>query len=117
MKMPFFHGVTDRLPDDGGKQSAAGSDDNDAGESQARGDGLHHHELHEDEGGGFHSKHTHPDGKVEQADHSSYDDARDHMNAMHGECDGEGDDAKAGASAEDDFDSDDMAGSYGRAAD
>jgi hypothetical protein len=42
-------------------------DDFAAGEDTAKdqGDGMHHHEIHEDEGGGFHSKHTHPDGRVE----------------------------------------------------
>lgn len=49
-----------------------------------KGDGLHHHELHEDEGGGYHSKHTHPDGKVEHADHATYEDARDHQDRMFG---------------------------------
>lgn len=78
----------------------------------AHGDGLHHHEIHEDEGGGYHSKHTHPDGHEEHADHATYEEARDHMDSKFGhgseeDGDRDGDDS--------DMDSEDVAGSYGRA--
>lgn len=114
MKMPFFHGVTDRMNDEGdGEKKPVGKSD--AGEG-SKGDGLHHHEMHEDEGGGFHSKHTDPDGKVTEADHDSYDDAKDHMDVMHGEDSDDGDD-QADDSGDDSGDSGDMAKSYGDAAD
>lgn len=95
---------------DSGDDFAAGEDkgrDNHGG-----GDGLHHHEIHEDEGGGYHSKHTHPDGRVEHTDHADYEDARDHMDEMHGHAEpDENEDGHDG-----DMDADDIAGSYGRAA-
>lgn len=72
-------------------QEAHGEDHNG---SDTEGDGMHHHEMHgPDEAGMFTSKHTHPDGKVEHGEHMSYDDAKDHMDEMHGEKDddGEGD--------------------------
>jgi hypothetical protein len=53
--------------------AAAGEDQN---EDQTQGDGLHHHEIHEDEGGGFHSVHTFPDGHTDEADHVDYDEAK-----------------------------------------
>jgi hypothetical protein len=112
MKMPFFHGVTDQLPE----HSRAAGDGAAAAHDGAKGDGLHHHELHEDEGGGYHSKHTHPDGRVEHADHPTYEHAVEHMHEMHGKESGaESKDEEPGRKASDDFDDDDMAGSYGRA--
>lgn len=79
---------------------------------KSQGDGLRHHEIHEDEAGGFHSKHTHPDGAVEHDDHATYDEARDHMDSKfdHEEPDGDEGDGSS------DMDSDDIAGGYGRAA-
>lgn len=112
IKMPFFHGVTDHMNDEEGRGSGPSVDTH---ENKQAGDGLHHHEMHEDEGGGYHSKHTHPDGRVEHKDHASYDEAKSHMDAMHGQAESE--DQKPGRDPGDDFDSDDMAGSYGRAAD
>jgi len=111
--MPFFHGVTEHLPE-GHEADKAEAEFPEKGDG--KGDGLHHHEIHQDEGGGFHSKHTHPDGRVEHADHASYSEARDHMDQMHGhESDAEAKDEEPGRKASDDFDADDMAGSYGRA--
>lgn len=77
---------------------------------EGAGDGKHHHEMHEDDGGGFTSKHTHPDGHVEHGDHVDYDEAKGHMDKMfgHGSDDGE-------ESAGDGMDMDDVSGSYGRA--
>jgi hypothetical protein len=116
--MPFFHGVTDQM-DESGDGGRAMPEKNEK-KAEMKGDGLHHHEIHEDEGGGFHSKHTFPDGRVEHADHSTYAEARDHMDEMHGEEKGEdagedgADDFSSGGEA--DGDADDMAGDYGRAA-
>jgi hypothetical protein len=45
------------------------------------GDGFHHHELSENESG-LHSKHTHPDGRVEHADHGDYNEAKDHQDRL-----------------------------------
>ena len=116
-RMPFFHGVTDQLPDreeHGGHEAAPMHD-----KGEAKGDGLHHHEIHEDEGGGFHSKHTAPDGKVTHADHATYAEAKDHMDAMHGESAQDEKDEEPGREASDDLDvadgGDDIAGDYGRA--
>lgn len=71
----FFHGA---------QQDPSGSADNgdqmappaDPGMEQQQGDGLHHHTIDQDEGGGFHSTHTFPDGHQDQADHVDYDDAK-----------------------------------------
>jgi hypothetical protein len=83
-----------------------------------KGDGLHHHELHEDEGGGYHSKHTHPDGRVEHGDHATYDDAKADQDEKFGgkSDDGQDDGDYDGADGMDDNDADDIAGSYGRRA-
>ena len=119
MKMPFFHGVTDRMNDEGDmpKKSAAAGDGG-AADGASAGDGLHHHEMHEDEGGGYHSKHTHPDGRVEHADHASYGEAVSHMHEMHGHSDAESKDEKPGRDPGDDFaGGGGMAENYGRAAD
>jgi hypothetical protein len=84
----------------------------------SKGDGAHHHELHElpdDEGGGYHSKHTDPEGNETHEDHADYDEAKDHMDKCFGKSDGgdeEGDEAGS-----DDMSPEDIAGSYGRAAD
>jgi hypothetical protein len=100
----FFHGVekeaVDKKDGEGGKET--------------KGDGLHHHEIHEDEGGGYHSKHTHPDGREEHDDHATYDEAVDHMHQKFGH--GGGDDGEEDNESGDGIDPDDMAGSYGRAA-
>lgn len=82
----------------------------------AKGDGLHHHEIHEDEGGGFHSLHTHPDGHEDHADHASYDEAKDHMDEQFGhEGDGDEKDDGMGDEGMDDGGGEDIAGAYGRA--
>lgn len=81
----------------------------------AAGDGRHHHEIHEDEGGGFHSKHTHPDGHEEHEDHATYDDAVNwqHERFGHEEPDGdEGEPEDDGGEAA--VDGEDIAGTYGR---
>jgi hypothetical protein len=53
-------------------------------DQQMQGDGLHHHEIHEDEGGGFHSVHTFPDGHTDEADHVDYDEAKAKQDADFG---------------------------------
>lgn len=80
------------------------------------GDGLHHHTIDEDEGGGFHSKHTHPDGNEDHADHADYDEAKMKMDSDfgHGEDDGEPDGDEEMPMEE--GNSDDVAGAYGRKA-
>lgn len=110
MKMPFFHGVTDREDEDRGRGEGSSRESH---ESKQAGDGLHHHENHDDEGGGIHSKHTHPDGRVEHTDHASIEEAHQHEREMRG--DEESRDEEPGRDGNDDFDADDMAGSYGRA--
>jgi hypothetical protein len=79
-----------------------GGDQGDQGQQQ-QGDGLHHHEIHEDEGGGFHSVHTFPDGRVDAQDHVDYKDAKDKQDADFG-C-GSQDDAGDGEDGADDGDS------------
>lgn len=74
----FFHGADQQEPE-------AQADGDPGLDDQQQGDGLHHHEIHEDEGGGFRSMHTHPDGRQEPGEHISYEEARDHMDAMHGQ--------------------------------
>jgi hypothetical protein len=56
------------------------------------GDGLHHAETHEDEGGGYYTKHTHPDGKVEEDTHPTYDDAKDWQDERFGAAKGDDED-------------------------
>ncbi len=73
----FFHGADQAPPDD---RAEAGPM-----HQEAAGDGLHHHEIHQDEGGGYHSIHTHPDGHQEHADHTDYKEASDHMDSSFGE--------------------------------
>jgi hypothetical protein len=86
-------------------------DSQDMGEQA--GDGLHHHTIDEDEGGGFHSTHTNPDGTQEHADHASYQEASDAMDQCFGQG-GEQDDA--GEEPQDDFgDGQDIAGAYSKA--
>lgn len=92
-----------------GEDFAAGEDSK--ANHSGGGDGMHHHEVHEDEGGGYHSKHTHPDGRVEHADHATYDEASDHMDRSFGHGPEEEDPDHDG-----DMHADDAAGSYGRAA-
>jgi hypothetical protein len=93
---------------DAGDDFAAGDDQKET----SQGDGRHHHEIHEDEGGGYHSKHTHPDGQVEHEDHATYQDAADDMNGKFGHGEGDGDEDSEG----EEMSPDDIAGSYGRAA-
>lgn len=69
------------------------------GDQQMQGDGLNHHEIHEMPDGSAHSTHTDPEGKVEEMDHDSYEDA---CAAAAGEGDGEGDE-EAGDDAESSF--------------
>ncbi len=90
--------------------------DRDHADKKASGDGLHHHAIDEDEGGGYHSKHTHPDGRVEHEDHTDYDEAKASMDEKfgHGEPDG-GDDMEDGMDDDDDGGGD-AASSYNRAA-
>jgi hypothetical protein len=47
------------------------------------GDGYHHHEIHGHESG-FHSKHTHPDGREEHGDHATSEEAMQHAHEMFG---------------------------------
>jgi len=98
---------------DAGDDFADGKDGGD-GDGEGAGDGLHHHELHEDEAGGFHSKHTHPDGRVETGEHATYDEAADHQAACFGQ---EGSERNEDEGRDDggDMSTDDIAGSYGRA--
>jgi hypothetical protein len=86
------------------------------GKEQMQGDGMHHHTIDEDEGGGYHSVHTHPNGHEDHDDHTTYEEARDKMDQDFGK--GEGDDDKdGGESSVGDMNASDIAGSYGRAAD
>lgn len=105
----FFHGVDKEEPRKGGDKDGGGS----------KGDGLHHHEIHEDEGGGYHSKHTDPEGNVEHGDHADMDDATEHMHQKfgHGEPDADDEDRDEDEGEDDggDMSLDDIAGSYGRA--
>jgi hypothetical protein len=100
----FFHGAEKEAP----------IDDKPVHDEGQQGDGLHHHEIHEDEGGGFHSKHTHPDGTEEHDDHTTYEEARDKMDSDFDKSDG--DDSDSGDDDQGDMDSGDIAGSYGRKA-
>ena len=88
----------------------------DPADSADAGDGLHHHEIHEDEGGGFHSKHVHPDGREEHEDHVSYDDAKDWQDERFGHGEPEGDEADSADDGSGGADMNDIAGSYGRKA-
>lgn len=83
------------------------SEQEDGGE---QGDGNHHHEIINHDDGTAHSIHTDPDGMKEEADHASYDEARNHMDALMGH----GDDQEQGeeVTASDDSGSDDLAGMY-----
>lgn len=73
-----------KKPVSSGHSDGDGRDDGASG----KGDGFHHHEIHENESG-FHSRHTHPDGQEEHADHASYQEAEDHMRAQMGQEDPE----------------------------
>lgn len=101
----FFHG---------GDQPQEDMQEGPAEAARNGGDGMHHHEIHEDEAGGFHSVHTHPDGNEEHGDHASYDEAADDMDAKFGQGD---DQPEEGGDPDSDFgDSEDIAGAYGRKA-
>lgn len=80
---------------------------------QQQGDGLHHHEIHQDEGGGFHSVHTAPDGAQDHADHADLDEAKSKMDQDFGGTDDGGDSDAMNDGGDDD--PDDIAGGYGRA--
>jgi hypothetical protein len=49
------------------------------GAQTEQGDGLHHHKIDQDEGGGYHSVHTFPDGQQAPDDHVDLKDATDAM--------------------------------------
>ena len=85
--------------------------DDQMGEEQ--GDGLNHHEIHEMPDGSAHSKHTDPEGNVEEMDHDSYEEA---CAACAGEPDGDedgGEDGNADFPSGDDSDAMNIAKSYG----
>ncbi len=106
-RKPFFHGAN---------RGAVGQDDDKAGdEGKSKGDGLHHHEIHEDEGGAYHSVHTHPDGRKEHDEHATYEEAKSNMDAKFGHGEEESPDDGSGNEGGGDMDADDVAGAYGRA--
>lgn len=115
MKKMFFHGVDQNEGSDMQEDSAEKSRNGNSDGGDKGGDGLHHHEIHEDEGGGYHSVHTHPDGNEEHDDHASYEEARDKMDADFGKGDGAEDDSGDGGDGGD-MSTEDIAGSYGRQA-
>jgi hypothetical protein len=87
------------------------SDQEEHGED-SNGDGIHHHEMHgPHEDGSYTSKHTHPDGHVEEGMHGDYSEARDHMDAMHGE-DGKDGEEEYSHSEPDGDEPEDIAGMY-----
>jgi hypothetical protein len=69
-------------------------------QKQEQGDGLHHHQIDQNEGGGFHSVHTHPDGHEDHADHTDYEEAKVKMDSDFGEggedSDGDGGEMNVG---------------------
>src|SRR5580700_9070056 len=71
MNIPGYDQAPPPMP-----QGQGDGDPGDQGQMQQQGDGLHHHEIHEDEGGGFHSVHTFPDGHQDAADHVDYEEAK-----------------------------------------
>lgn len=103
-------------------QMQADGDPGDGQQQQEPGDGAHHHEIHEipeEEGGGFHSKHTFPDGRVEEGDHDDYEEAKAKQDADFG-CAGEDEESGDDFGGEDgmtgdgeDSGMDNMAQSYG----
>jgi hypothetical protein len=85
-----------------------------AGEEHGKGDGFHHHEIHEHESG-LHSKHTHPDGQEEHADHGDYDEAKAEMDRHFGQQDlGRNDGDQASMADDDADDMPDFSGAYSR---
>lgn len=121
LKMPYFHMGHDQMQDDQTDETDKGGPMGEDGKADG-GDGMHHHEIHENEGGGYTSKHTGPDGKVIQGDHATYEDAKADMDQACGQGGDDeegmdsadmGDDDGADMSAEDD--GNDVAGHYGRA--
>src|SRR5258708_1040948 len=85
---------------------------------QSQGYGLHHHTIDEDEAGGFHSVHTHPDGRQDPADHADYDEAKAKQDSDFG-CGGDegmddGQDDSFGADSEPEPDN--IAADYGNKA-
>lgn len=100
---------------------AAAEPEPDGDEPEMQGDGLHHHEIHEDEGGGFHSVHTFPDGRKDMADHVDYNEAKDKQDSDFGCSDGMEDGEDGGSDGDDSFgddgeDSTNVAQSYGNKA-
>lgn len=107
----FFHGA--EQADQGPPEMSQGPE----GQGNA-GDGRHHHTIDEDEGGGYHSTHTHPDGHTDEQDHADYDDASDHMDQSFGHGEGEGGDEEDHGEVADftGSEDEDIAGTYGRKA-
>jgi hypothetical protein len=81
------------------------------------GDGFHHHTIDQNESG-FHSSHTDPEGQTQEADHGSYDEAKDFEDQMFGEQDGSGDqaddDLSGGDTPTDSSDVPDLSGAYSK---
>lgn len=81
-------------------------------DGESKGDGFHHHEIHEHESGA-HSKHTHPDGHEEHVDHGNYEEAVAHEHAQRGgEAPDEGERPMEGGGDADDMP--DFSGAYSR---
>lgn len=78
-----------------------------------KGDGFHHHEIHEHEDG-FSSKHTHPDGHAEPGEHDTYEDAVQHMHANFGHEDQGRDDGDEPIGKGEDQEPVDLSGMYSR---
>lgn len=121
--MPYFHMGHDMMQDDQTDENDQGAAEG-KGDDQTKGDGMQHHTIDEDEGGGYRSTHTAPDGTVTNGQHDTYDDAKADMDAQCGQ--GGGDDEEGmdspdlggddGADMSTEDDGDDVAGHYGRAA-
>ena len=56
-------------------QMQADGDPGGMDDQQMQGDGLQHHEIHEMPDGSAHSTHTDAEGKVDEMDHDSYEEA------------------------------------------
>ena len=85
-------------------------------EGEGQGDGLHHHEIHEDEAGGYQSLHTFPDGHTQPGDHVDYDEAKADMDQCFGCGDSQDDDKNDAGEKMGGMNDSDIAGSYGRSA-
>lgn len=102
------------MMDDDNQMMDDQTEDAPSGQGKMAGDGMHHHEIHEDEGGGYHSMHTDPDGHVQHDDHVTYDDAKNKMDQDFGHGEPDGDEGDGGDNGGGDMDMSDIAGSYGR---